>query len=74
MSNQPTLTLQFSLEEVNTILNALGGLPFVQVHELIGKVQAQAEAQLAQQNGQSPSLPQNQKMPSESDDAGKSSG
>ena len=72
MSSQPTLTLQLSIDEVNTILNALGGLPFVQVHELIGKVQAQAASQLAQQNGQAPSQPQNQKMPSVGDDARKS--
>lgn len=71
MTNQPTLNLQLSLEEVNTILNALGGLPYVQVHALIQKVQAQAETQLAHQNGQAVSLQENEKMPSLGDDGTK---
>lgn len=40
------LTLNLTLDEVNKILEALGNLPFVQVHELIGTIQAQATAQL----------------------------
>ncbi|WP_375582770.1 hypothetical protein [Cyclobacterium xiamenense] len=72
MSNPSTLTLQLTLDEVNTILNALGGLPYAQVYGLVQKVQAQAEAQLAQQNGQTPSLPQNQKKPAVDEDPRKS--
>ncbi|MCA1745054.1 MAG: hypothetical protein LC643_05000 [Bacteroidales bacterium] len=52
MTHQPTLSLHLSLEEVNTILNALGGLPYMQVYALIQKVQGQAEAQLKQENEQ----------------------
>lgn len=68
MTNQPSLTLQLSLEEVNTILNALGALPYAQVYGLVQKVQTQAEAQLAPQNGQATSLKENQKMPSVGDE------
>lgn len=41
------ITLTFKVEEVNLVLTALGNLPFIQVHELIGKIQGQATAQLA---------------------------
>ena len=40
------MTLKLTIEEVNQVLTALGSLPFIQVHELIGKIQAQASAQL----------------------------
>ncbi len=39
-----------SLEEANVVLEALGQMPFMRVHELIAKIQKQAEAQL--QEGQ----------------------
>lgn len=43
--------LKFSLNvnEANMILRALGNLPYIQVHELMQKIQVQAQAQL--QNG-----------------------
>ncbi len=40
------LTLNLTLDEVNKILEALGNLPFVQVHDLIRTIQEQASAQL----------------------------
>ena len=40
------VNLSFKLEEVNLILTALGNLPFIQVHELIAKIQTQATPQL----------------------------
>jgi hypothetical protein len=40
------LQLQLSLVDVNTILEALGQLPFVRVHELIQKIHVQAQQQL----------------------------
>ncbi len=40
------LNLSCTVEEVNLILSALGNLPFIQVHELIAKLQTQATAQL----------------------------
>jgi len=47
------IKLQLSIEEINQVLTALGNLPFIQVHELIGKIQAQASEQLtAGLNGQ----------------------
>lgn len=40
------IKLQLSIEEINLVLTALGNLPFIQVHELIGKIQTQAAEQL----------------------------
>lgn len=44
---QPPQTIRFDLtiEEANLIFSALGKLPFNQVYELIGKLNAQANAQ-----------------------------
>jgi hypothetical protein len=47
------IKLQLSIEEINQALTALGNLPFIQVHELINKIQAQAAEQLtAASNGE----------------------
>ncbi|WP_447002262.1 hypothetical protein ACRAKI_21265 [Saccharothrix isguenensis] len=40
------IRLNFNVEETNTVLEALGQLPYVRVHLLIDKVQRQATAQL----------------------------
>ena len=40
------ITLKLSLEEVNTILNALSTQAFGQVHQLVAKIQAQGSSQL----------------------------
>lgn len=40
------IKLELKIEEINQVLTALGNLPFIQVHELIGKIQAQATGQL----------------------------
>lgn len=45
------INLSFKLEEVNLILTALGNLPFIQVNELIVKIQTQATTQLTNGNG-----------------------
>ncbi len=45
------INLSFKLEEVNLILTALGNLPFIQVNELIAKIQTQATLQLTNSNG-----------------------
>ena len=42
--NEINLTL--TLEEVNSVLNALGTQPYAQVQPLIAKIQAQGSAQL----------------------------
>lgn len=41
------IKLTLTLEEANEILEALGNRPFIKVHALIGKIQAQAAGQLA---------------------------
>ncbi len=47
------INLTFTLEEVNSILNALGMQPYAQVQPLITKIQTQGSTQLqAAQNGQ----------------------
>lgn len=41
------ITLKLTISETNSILGALGSLPYIQVMELIAKIQAQAKEQLA---------------------------
>ena len=54
--NEIHLTL--SLEEVNSVLNALGTQPYAQVQPLIAKIQTQGSAQLqAAQNRQAEEAP-----------------
>ena len=43
--NKKTIKLELTVDEINTVLKALGTLPFNQVFELIGKVHDQASAQ-----------------------------
>jgi hypothetical protein len=40
------LQFNLTLDETNLVLEALGGMPFVRVHQLIAKMQQQAHAQL----------------------------
>lgn len=40
------ISINLTLEEVNTILESLGRLPYTEVFQLIHKVKAQAEAQV----------------------------
>lgn len=52
------INLLLKVEEVNLVLSALGNLPFIQVHELIGKIQTQATPQLAAGlNGETKKIP-----------------
>ena len=52
------IQLTLSLEEVNTLLNALGNQPFAQVQRLITKMQAQGSTQVqAAQNEQAEEAP-----------------
>jgi hypothetical protein len=41
--------LELTLNEINTIMHALGQLPYASVFELVTKIREQAQAQLAQQ-------------------------
>ncbi len=46
MSDQPTLHLELSIEDVNLILEALGEQPFKTVFGLVSRLQSQARGQL----------------------------
>ena len=41
-----TIRLELGVDDVNLVLEALGKLPFVQVYQLIGRIQSQAQAQV----------------------------
>lgn len=43
------MKLELTLAEINLILQALGNVPYVQVFELVQKIQLQAQAQMAEQ-------------------------
>ncbi len=43
------IELKLDLNEVNGILTALGNMPYVQVKDLIAKIQAQAQPQVEQE-------------------------
>ena len=45
------ITLKLTMQELQTVFQSLSNLPYVQVHELIGKVQLQATPQLQRMNG-----------------------
>jgi hypothetical protein len=45
------IKLNLTINEVNAVLKSLGNLPYVQVCALIEKIQAQANLQIAPQNG-----------------------
>ena len=45
-----TIQFNFTVEETNKIMEALGQMPFMHVHELIGKSHASATAQLREQS------------------------
>ena len=40
------LTLKFTVKEINSILNTLGGLPFIQAVGLINAIQSQCGPQI----------------------------
>ncbi|WP_295455282.1 hypothetical protein [uncultured Thiodictyon sp.] len=46
MSDQTEVDLKLSVQKVNTVLNALGQLPYAQVATLIGEIKSQAELSL----------------------------
>jgi hypothetical protein len=54
------LTLKFSVKDINSILNLLGNLPFVQSVGLINAIQAQCAPQVAalNENAEAPIEPQ----------------
>jgi hypothetical protein len=46
----PTIQLNLSVEEINTVLEALGQLPYSRVYQLIGNIQQQAQKQLQEES------------------------
>jgi len=46
MNTMKTIKLELDTNDINTILEALGALPFARVYEVIGRIQEQASAQL----------------------------
>lgn len=42
----PTIQLNLTLDEINTVLEALGQQPYSRVYQLIGNIQQQAQQQL----------------------------
>lgn len=44
------MIFNFSVEQVNLILNALGQMPYVQVAGMISNIQKQAQEQIQDQN------------------------
>ncbi|MEW9552240.1 hypothetical protein [Nonomuraea sp. NPDC050783] len=44
--DQQQISLSLTVAEANAVLDALGRLPYVQVYELIGTIQEQAQTQL----------------------------
>ena len=43
---QEEIILRLTPDEINTVLEGIGNLPFVRVYGLVGKIQNQASAQL----------------------------
>lgn len=48
------ITLNLTVNEINTVLKCLGAQPFVEVAELIVKIKKQGESQLDQQPSPQP--------------------
>lgn len=46
-----TIRIELGVDDVNLVLEALGKLPFVQVYQLIGRIQSQAQAQVQPPGG-----------------------
>lgn len=44
------MNLNLTIAEINMILQALGNAPYVQVFELVQKIQQQAKAQMIEQS------------------------
>lgn len=55
-NTMPDIELRLSIDELNLVLEGIGNLPFARVFALVGKIQAQAGAQL-QAQGEVPAAP-----------------
>jgi hypothetical protein len=45
-----TITFSLTVDETNKVLEALGQMPFIQVHQLITKIHTDASTQLVSSN------------------------
>jgi hypothetical protein len=45
------MKLELTINEINTIMQALGNLPYAQVFELVEKIREQVQPQLASKQG-----------------------
>lgn len=52
MEKSTQIDLKLSVEEINTVLEALGQMPFVRVFSLIENLQQQASRQLSRANSE----------------------
>ena len=50
----PTIQLNVTLEETNTVLEALGQMPYARVYLLVAKIQQQATARLHEEQHPAP--------------------
>lgn len=48
-NTMPDIELRLSIDDLNLVLEGIGNLPFARVFALVGKIQAQAGAQLQTQ-------------------------
>ena len=46
------MKIELTINEINTIMQALGGLPYASVFELVTKIRQQVEPQLAAKQGE----------------------
>ena len=54
MNKEELIKLELSIDDINKILQALGTLPFVEVYDLIGRINKQANDQLTSPKGDNP--------------------
>lgn len=50
MTQDNTITLRLTLDDVNTILSSLGGQPYIKVFELVETIRQQADEQVREQD------------------------
>lgn len=50
MATAIEIELKLDIDEINTVLESLGNLPYLRVHKTIEKIMQQATAQVAENN------------------------
>lgn len=49
MENEQKITIEFTIDEINTLIDALGKEPFMKVYKIIEKLHVQSKKQLSDQ-------------------------